>query len=137
MNSTQLADKISQLMLEKKGEEIRILDIRNLTTVSDYFVICTASSDTQVKAIADHVSKETKKIDERPWHNEGYSNLNWVLLDFVNVVAHVFLPEVRKFYNLEGLWADAEVTEVIDKPAPRKRTSKAKIQEKSEEPDKE
>ncbi|MBS1513983.1 MAG: ribosome silencing factor [Bacteroidetes bacterium] len=114
-NSTELAKKISKLIIEKKGAEVRILDIRKLTTVSDYFVVCTASSDTQVKAIADHIMKETKKMDEKPWHNEGYSNLNWVLLDFVDVVAHIFLPDVRKFYNLEGLWADAEVTEVEDK----------------------
>jgi ribosome-associated protein len=115
MNSTDLAKKISELILERKGEDVRILDIRKLTTVADYFVVCSASSDTQVKAIADHIMKETKKIDEKPWHNEGYSNLNWVLLDFVNVVCHIFLPEVRKFYNLEGLWADAEVTEVQDR----------------------
>ncbi|MBS1492354.1 MAG: ribosome silencing factor [Bacteroidetes bacterium] len=124
MKSTALAKKISQLILDKKGEDVKILDIRNLTNISDYFVIASASSDTQVKAIADHISKETKKIDEKPWHNEGMSNMNWVLLDFVDVVVHIFLTESRKFYNLEGLWADAEVTEVKDEPKPVRKTSK-------------
>jgi len=114
-DTTKLAKKISQLMLEKKAEDVRILDVSKLTAVTDYFVICSASSDTQVKAIADHISKESKKMDERPWHSEGYSNMNWVLLDFVDVVAHIFLNESRAFYNLEGLWADAEVTVVEDK----------------------
>ncbi len=124
MKSEALAKKISQLILDKKGEDVKILDIRNLTNISDYFVIASASSDTQVKAIADHISKEAKKIDEKPWHNEGMTNMNWVLLDFVDVVVHIFLTESRKFYNLEGLWADADVTEVKDEPKPLKKTSK-------------
>lgn len=114
MNSEKLAFKISDLMLGKKGNGIKILDLRKLTTVTDYFVICSASSDTQVKAISDFIKEETKKIDERPWHNEGYTNLSWVLLDFVDVVAHIFLEDTRKFYNLEGLWADAVITEIKD-----------------------
>ena len=77
-------------------------------------MICSASSDTQVKAISDFIKEETKKIDERPWHNEGYENLSWVLLDFVDVVAHIFLEDTRRFYNLEGLWADADVKELKD-----------------------
>ncbi|MBV6479647.1 MAG: Ribosomal silencing factor RsfS [Ignavibacteria bacterium] len=114
MNSQELALKTANLILQKKGLNILVMDLRELTTVTDFFVIASASSDTQVKAIADFVKEETKKIDERPWHNEGYSNLSWVLLDFVNVVVHIFLDDTRKFYNLEGLWADAEVTEVKD-----------------------
>lgn len=114
MNSEKLAFKISDLMLRKKGDGIKILDLRKLTTVTDFFVICSASSDTQVKAISDFIKEETKKIDERPWHNEGYTNLSWVLLDFVDVVAHIFLEDTRKFYNLEGLWADAVITEIKD-----------------------
>lgn len=131
MKSTTLAKKISQLILEKKGEDVKIMDIRELTNISDYFVIASASSDTQVKAIADHISKETKKIDERPWHNEGMTNMNWVLLDFVDVVVHIFLTESRKFYNLEGLWADAEVTDVQDKlndkPVKSKKAAKEEV----------
>jgi len=132
MKSTALAKKISQLILDKKGEDVKILDIRKLTNISDYFVIASASSDTQVKAIADYISKETKKIDERPWHNEGMTNMNWVLLDFVDVVVHIFLTESRKFYNLEGLWADADVTEVIDEPKPVKKTIKKAVTEETD-----
>lgn len=114
MNSKELAFKIADLILQKKGSRVIVMDLRNLTTVTDYFVICSVISDTQVKAIADFIKSETKKIDERPWHNEGIANLSWVLLDFVNVVVHIFLEDTRKFYNLEGLWADAEITEVKD-----------------------
>ncbi|MDQ3194334.1 MAG: ribosome silencing factor [Bacteroidota bacterium] len=114
MDSKELAFKAAYLMLQKKGSRIVVMDLKALTTVTDYFVICSATSDTQVKAIADFVKTETKKFDETAWHNEGYSNLSWVLLDFVNVVVHVFLEDTRKFYNLEGLWADAEIKEVKD-----------------------
>jgi len=114
MNSRELAAQISELMLQKKGNKIIVMDISKLTTVTDFFVICSATSDTQVKAISDFIKDGTKKIDEGPWHNEGYANLSWVLLDFVNVVVHIFLEDTRKFYNLEGLWADAEIKEVKD-----------------------
>jgi ribosome-associated protein len=113
MTPKELAKKISGLMLDKKGTGILIMDLQELTPVTDYFVICSASSDTQVKAIADNIIKETKLLGEKPWHSEGYNNLNWVLLDYVNVVAHIFLEGTRRFYNLEGLWADGKV-EYID-----------------------
>jgi ribosome-associated protein len=114
MKSKELAKFISECIIEKKGEGIKILDLRKLTPVSDYFVICTAGSELQARAITDYISEETKKINQKPWHSEGYQNLSWVLLDFVDVVVHVFLHETRKFYNLEGLWADAEITEIKD-----------------------
>ncbi|MDZ4710690.1 MAG: ribosome silencing factor [bacterium] len=114
MDSKELAFKIADIILQKKGSNIVVMDLRNLTTVTDFFVVCSVISDTQVKAITDFIREETKKLDERAWHNEGYSSLSWVLLDFVNVVVHVFLEDTRKFYNLEGLWADAVVTEVKD-----------------------
>lgn len=112
MDSKELAFKIADIILQKKGSNVVVMDLRNLTTVTDFFVVCSVISDTQVKAITDFIREETKKIDERAWHNEGYSSLSWVLLDFVNVVVHIFLEDTRKFYNLEGLWADAVVTEV-------------------------
>ncbi|MCB0722699.1 MAG: ribosome silencing factor [Ignavibacteriae bacterium] len=114
MKGKELAEKIAQLMLDKKGEDVKIFDIRDITTVVDYFVICSASSDTQVRAIANHIKDETGKMGEKPWHNEGLNNLSWVLMDYVNVVVHIFLNETRRFYNLEGLWADAEIIEVKD-----------------------
>ena len=114
MNSKELAFTIADYILQKKGSHIVVMDLKKLTTVTDFFVICSVTSDTQVKAIADFVRVETKKADESAWHNEGFTNLSWVLLDYVNVVAHIFLEDTRKFYNLEGLWADAKITEVKD-----------------------
>jgi ribosome-associated protein len=114
MTSKELAFSIADQILQKKGSNIIVMDISKLTTVTDYFVICSVSSDTQVKAISEFVKDETRKMDERPWHNEGYTSFSWVLLDYVDVVVHIFLDDTRKFYNLEGLWADAEITEIKD-----------------------
>jgi len=114
MNSKELADSIAKLIVKKKGEDIRIFDMKKLTPVTDYFVICSALSEVQVKAISDFITEETRKWDQKPWHSEGYQNRSWVLLDYVDVVVHIFLPETRKFYNLEGLWGDADITEVRD-----------------------
>lgn len=109
-----LAEYISKLILQKKGEDIQIFDLRKITSITDFFVICTASSDVHTKAIADFISEETKKKGYKPWHSEGYTNLSWVLIDFVDVVVHIFLKETRKYYNLEGLWGDAEITYIKD-----------------------
>lgn len=114
MESTQLANKITDLIFNKKGYDVKILDLRKLTTITDYFVICTGDSDTQVKAISDEVSKELRDDGIRSWHTEGYQSLNWVLLDYVDVVVHVFKKEIREFYNLEKLWGDAPSIEVVD-----------------------
>ena len=113
-NSKDLEFYISDLLLQKKAEDIQIFDLREKTPVSDFFVICTASSDIHCKALADLVSVETKKIGQKSWHSEGYSNLSWVLLDYVDVVVHIFLKETRAFYNLEGLWGDAPITKISD-----------------------
>jgi ribosome-associated protein len=115
MESKKLAKYIADLIIQKKGEDIKILDLRKLTPVTDFFVICSASSDVQNKAIADFIVEEAKKLGQKPWHNEGYGNLSWVLLDFVDVVVHIFLSETRRFYNLEGLWGDAGITNIKDK----------------------
>lgn len=114
MESKKLAAKIADLMLQKKGEDIKIMDLRKLTTVTDFFVICSSPSDVQNKAIADFIVEESKKLGQKPWHNEGYGNLSWVLLDFVDVVVHIFLNESRRFYNLEGLWGDAGIKIISD-----------------------
>ncbi len=114
MNSKDLALELAELALSKKAENIKVLDLRKLTTIADFFVICTGGSDTHVKAIADTVIEGSKEIDERPWHKEGTAHKSWVLLDYVDVVVHVFLNETRQFYSLEKLWGDAEVTEIED-----------------------
>lgn len=117
LDSTALARRIAELALEKKAERVVILDMRELYPASDYFVIGSATTDVQVKAIADHVIEELGKESVRPWHVEGVANRRWVLLDFVDVVAHVFLEEARNFYLLEKLWADAPLEEVEDPAA--------------------
>jgi len=109
-----LAEYLADLILKKKGTEIKILDLRNITAITDYFVVCSVSSGIQAKAVADFLITESKKKNINPWHNEGYSNLSWVLLDYVDVVVHIFLEETRRFYNLEGLWADAKITDFQD-----------------------
>ncbi len=114
MDSKLLARKLAKLALTKKATDIKILDLRKLTTITDFFVICSGSSDPQVKAIADSVIDGSKILGERPWHKEGITRRNWVLLDFIDVVVHIFLPETRAFYGLEKLWGDAEISEVKD-----------------------
>ena len=121
MESSQLANKITDLIFNKKGYDVKILDLRKLTTITDYFVVCSGDSDTQVKAIADEVDKEMRDEGIRPWHTEGYQALNWILIDFVDVVVHIFKKETREFYNLEKLWGDAPMTEVTD-PLLKKET---------------
>lgn len=94
---------------EKKGENIVSLDLRKITeAVSDFFIICEAASQPQVRAIADHVEDKVRELcGERVFHKEGMENLQWVLIDYVNVVVHVMLPENRKFYAIEEMWSDA------------------------------
>jgi ribosome-associated protein len=105
-----LTDQIIDGIQEKKGHGIVTLDLSKIdNSVCKMFVICHAPSKTQVAAIADSVLAEVKKNTRQiPWHKEGYQNSDWILLDYVDVVVHVFTEETRKFYNLEGLWADAE-----------------------------
>lgn len=112
--SQKLVDSVVEGILEIKGKNISVLDLRNIQSrVCDYYIICQADSSTQVSAIADSVQHIVKKnLNERPYHSEGFQNSEWVLIDYVNVVVHVFQSHIREFYNLEGLWADAEVTKI-------------------------
>ena len=114
MESTVLANNIAELIFNKKGYDVRILDLREIVSFTDYFVICSADSDTQVKAIADEVDKSLRDDGIKCWHKEGYRALNWVLLDYVDVVVHIFKKDMRTFYNIEKLWGDAPVVEVTD-----------------------
>jgi ribosome-associated protein len=99
---------------EKKGHDIVTLDLRNVkNSVTDYFIICHAESTTQVGAIARSVEEEIyKATGEDPWHKEGFQNAEWILLDYVNVVVHIFQKEKREFYSVESLWADAEISKI-------------------------
>ena len=128
MTSKTLAKKIALAALEKKAEDIVIMDLRKLTTMADFFVVCSADSDTQVKAIADSVREGAREAGESVWRNEGYTDASWILLDYVDVVVHVFHKQTREFYNLEKLWGDAKFEHVADdepvkKPAVRKKAA--------------
>jgi ribosome-associated protein len=123
-----LAKRIADLMITKKAQDIVILDLKKLTSAADYFVICSADSDTQVKAVADAVRDGMEESDEPVWHYEGYQALKWIVLDYVDVVAHIFYKEDRSFYNLDRLWGDAKRTEIKDKlEAPKPAVKKSRI----------
>ena len=102
-------------MLEKKALDVKIIDVRKITTLTDFFVLCTSESEPQTRAITDHIYEQMKEEGIKAWHIEGYENLNWVLLDFVNIVVHVFSRESRDYYDIERLWADGYIIDVQDK----------------------
>jgi len=112
------ADQLIAVILEGiedvKGQNINILDLRKIeNTVCDYFVICEGTSNTQVNAIVNSIQKKvSKEIKDKPWHIEGSENAEWVLMDYINVVVHVFQKHIREYYDIESLWGDAVTTEV-------------------------
>jgi ribosome-associated protein len=116
VSAETLCNMVVEGMQENKAEDITVLDLRQSKgAVSDFFIICSANSATQVNGIADSVVRFTRKnIKERPWHIEGKANAEWVLLDYVSVVAHIFYKETRSFYNLEDMWADAQRTDITN-----------------------
>ena len=109
------AQRISELMLEKKAVDIIMIDVRKITSLTDFFILCTSESEPQTRAITNHINQEMKKEGMQAWHIEGYQHLDWVLLDYVNFVVHIFSSEDREYYEFERLWADGNVTEVLDK----------------------
>lgn len=115
-NAAILAEIIVKGIQEKKGSNILVMDMRALpNSVTDIMVITSAESTTQVAAIADAIEDEVRKeLGENPWHTEGHANSLWILLDYVNVVVHVFQPDVRDYYQIEKLWADAEFKWIND-----------------------
>ncbi|MFS4457265.1 ribosome silencing factor [Maribacter sp. 2304DJ31-5] len=112
------ADELIALILqgieEVKGQHINLLDLREIeNTVCDYFIICNGTSNTHVSAIVGSIQKTVSKaIKDKPWHVEGEDNAEWVLMDYVNVVVHVFQKQTREFYDIEGLWGDAKFTTI-------------------------
>ena len=114
LESKTLAYKIADLALDKKAKQIIVMDLNGITAIADFFVLMSGDSDTQIKAIADHIVRELKGQEIRVYHKEGYNSLRWVLLDYVDVVVHVFKPETREFYGLERLWGDAKIDFVMD-----------------------
>lgn len=109
-----LVDVVIKGLQDKKAENIVTIDLRSLeNAVCDFFVICSGTSNTHVGALSKAAEEEARKtLGEKPWHSEGFGNAEWILLDYVNIVVHIFQEEARDFYNLEGLWADAVITEI-------------------------
>lgn len=116
MTSRTLAKKIAEFAYSKKASDVLLMDLRKLRAPADFFVVCSADSDTHARAIADAVRGGTEEIGVSLWHSEGYRSLSWVLLDFADVVVHVFKRDVRPFYNLERLWGDAKLIPMEDTP---------------------
>lgn len=108
-----MARRSSSLAISKKAEDVLIVDIRELTSVTDFFVICSGTSDTHVKTIHDAIA-DGLLPDEKPWHVEGIESLTWVLMDYVDAVIHIFQQEQRNYYSLERLWADGKIEVVKD-----------------------
>jgi ribosome-associated protein len=112
------ADELIALILqgieEVKGQHINLLDLRDIeNTVCDYFIVCNGTSNTHVNAIVGSIQKTVSKaIQDKPWHVEGEANSEWVLMDYVNVVVHVFQKQIREYYDIEGLWGDAKFTTI-------------------------
>jgi ribosome-associated protein len=117
INNDDLLANIILGIEEVKGNDIDILDLREIETSScDYFVICNGNSNTQVNAIVSSIQKTVSKaIKDKPWHIEGSDNAEWVLMDYVNIVVHVFQKHIREYYNIESLWGDAKITKIENK----------------------
>lgn len=107
METKDIAQKIAAAANDKKAKDILLLNMEGLSPVTDFYVVCSASNSTLVKAIADNIEDKLAEAGVHPTHKEGYADARWVLLDYGDVVTHVFLEEERDFYNLEQLWADA------------------------------
>jgi ribosome-associated protein len=112
--TVNLSDVIVLGMKEKKASDITIINLKSIkNAVADYFILCTGNSDTQVDAISDAIETEVYKyMEQNPWHKEGQQNKEWILIDYIDVVAHVFKKDRRKHFALEELWGDAKITNI-------------------------
>jgi ribosome-associated protein len=117
ISTDELISVIIKGIDDVKGDNIKLLDLRELeNTVCDYFIICSGNSNTQVNAISGAVQKKvSKELKDKPWHIEGSANAEWVLMDYVNVVVHIFQKQVRDYYDIESLWGDAKITDISSK----------------------
>jgi ribosome-associated protein len=108
------ARRVAGFALEKKAADVRLLDLRKVTDVTRFFILCTGTSSAQVKAIADHVIDKCEQTGVSVYNVEGYESLRWVLLDMIDMVVHIFQPDVRDYYQLERLWGDAPAERLTD-----------------------
>ena len=113
-NINKYSSRIAELMQEKKAKDIQIFDVSDITTLTDAFIICTSDSQPQSRAIYNHIEDEMFKEGIKAWSREGLEKLDWVLIDFVDFVVHIFSKESRDFYDFERLWGDARITKIKD-----------------------
>ena len=114
-NQDKIVKNITQLMIDKKALDITLIDLKKITTLTDYFIICTSESDPQTRAIFNHIKDELTKDSIKPWKTEGYEHLQWVVMDYINFVIHIFNKETREYYDFERLWGDAKIIKIDDK----------------------
>ena len=112
INSLETAKLAAEAVLSRKANDVVILDLRGIASFTDFFVICSGNSDTHVEGLSRAILEKLDENAVEPWHKEGERDATWILLDYVDVVAHIFLKESREFYNLERLWADAPTVEL-------------------------
>lgn len=112
MESIELATKIAQILDKRKAHSLKVLKVRDLTVLTDYFVIATGSSTTQVRSLAEEVEFQMEQEGVKTLRTEGFDSKSWILLDYGNVIVHVFYPEAREYYDLDHLWADGEEIEI-------------------------
>ncbi len=105
---TRVLDFVVEVLEDKKAKDIKVLNVKDITLIADYFVICSGTSTTHIKALADEVEQRLKERDVKLHHAEGYSSARWILMDYNNIIVHIFHRDDRLFYNLERIWADAE-----------------------------
>lgn len=130
----ELALAAAQYAIERKAENVRLLELKDVTSITDYFVVASADTDRQVKAIAENVITEMRdQRGQSPWRTEGWDTLRWVIVDFVDFVVHVLQTESRQFYNIERLWADAPNELIEDTATKPKRASKKKAASEEDE----
>ena len=114
MDSLELTKKIVRILDNKKADDIRVIKIKDVSIIADYFIIAGGKSLVQVKSLVDEIELKTEQIGCSPERKEGYSNANWIILDYLDVVVHVFYGETREYYKLERLWADGENIDIKD-----------------------
>ena len=114
-DSKEFIPCITDALLEKKARDVVLLDVRELTTLTDYFIVCHGTSETQIRALANNVlDKTTEILGEKAWKKEGMDTRRWIILDYVNIVVHIFNEEKRNYYGIERMWNDARKTEYSD-----------------------
>lgn len=116
------AKQVVKFALEKKAYDVQLMDLRKITSVTDFFIVCSGTSDVQVRAITDNILTSCKKAGIPVYHVEGTESMRWVLIDMVEIVVHIFQPEVRAYYQLERLWGDAPTESFGDEPAEEARS---------------